>query len=269
MLLMPASKHDFSALAASTADAFFKGVPLEDAVVEAARRASLNPEEVRRLVERANTAVSVRLLRSDGHRKAAFALACSGKVLARTHPADPEPAAPPVYRGFSASVGQPSAKAASLVDLFDLRPEAAKTASRTARPDRPLREVHRLRRRLEEARQKKVATELALQKDVDRLVAAFPGRDTTDFLKFAAESLAVCGENARPVLKAMAAGLRVPAVFEKAAGIVDDRQPRLRMMSDICDGLNLLMKSAEDIACLRRELDAAWRNALHREENAC
>lgn len=281
MLLMPETKHDFTALAASAADGFFKGSSLEEAVVETARRAQLTPEETRRLVEKANTAVSVRLLRS-ANPKAGFALASSEKVLARTHLDGPhaDKAVPgpkkPVYAGLPATREEALPKAASLAVLFGVgagrNGEVEKSAAgQESRPGRgeALRAVFLLRQKQDLARQRKLAAEVELQATLDRLAEGFMGRDAGEFRKFAADSLALHGEGVRPVLTVLARYLRLGADFEKTAAIVDDRTPALQSMASIKTGLAALRECAGDIARLDEAAAQAWRNALSLEPLPC
>ena len=89
MLLMPRTNIDFQGLADRIASDFLeKGTPLEDGIVSEAKRRSMKPEEVKRLVEKTNTACSIKMMRSSDDKKRVFALASKDSVLAKTHPVD-------------------------------------------------------------------------------------------------------------------------------------------------------------------------------------
>ncbi len=77
----------FQELADKIARAFIEdGVDLEDGVVREAKARDLTPEEIKRLVEKSNTAASVLYLRSSGDKKGTFTLASVSGVLGKTHP---------------------------------------------------------------------------------------------------------------------------------------------------------------------------------------
>ena len=79
----------FQELADKIARAFIEdGVDLEDGVVREAKARDLTPEEIKRLVEKSNTAASVLYLRSSGDKKGTFTLASVSGVLGKTHPGE-------------------------------------------------------------------------------------------------------------------------------------------------------------------------------------
>lgn len=59
---------------------------IEDGVVKLAVAQDMTPEEVRRLVEKSNTAASILFLKNAQDKKASFKLASVEDVLSRAHP---------------------------------------------------------------------------------------------------------------------------------------------------------------------------------------
>lgn len=86
MDIMKSTGVDFSGLAEKISSDFLeRGTPLADGIVAQAKRLSLKPEEVRRLVEKTNTACSIKVMRSSDDKKKQFELADKNAVLAETH----------------------------------------------------------------------------------------------------------------------------------------------------------------------------------------
>lgn len=103
MLILPVTEVNFQAYADNIAGDFFgNGTPLADGIVKVAKDMEFTPEEVKRLVEKTNTAASLHLLKSASDRKATFTLAKLEQVLQRVFPVDEEPLAKTasVYTGI-------------------------------------------------------------------------------------------------------------------------------------------------------------------------
>lgn len=267
MLIMPASKRPYPALAAEAVEAFARGgLPLSRCVADVAAREEMSPEEVRRLTEQANTAAVVRMLRTSADKKAVFDLARPQDVLALTHPAeDDAPADPPVYKGLPED--KPLAKAASLAGLFGLSPQE-KTAEGPPGADKRdlLGEWRRLCKQAGDATRRKAALETALHNGIGRLGLTFRRRSPAAFAKFATEALCLFPDAARPVVEGLASYLGWTIPLEKAAGIVDDRGEELRLMAAVCAGLEKWGACADEAARLERAAEAAWKSVLRREK---
>ena len=115
MLILPATDVNFQALAENiAADFFAKGTPLCAGIVKTAKEHSFTPEEVRRLVEKTNTAASIHLLKTAEDKKSSFTLAQPELVLRQTHPAAEQTEKTAAYHGLPIKK-KPMEKTASVV----------------------------------------------------------------------------------------------------------------------------------------------------------
>ncbi len=249
MLIMPQSKVDFQGLAENIASDFFEqGVALSEGISKCAKERKLTPEEVRRLTEKSNTQASLRQLRSDGDRKAVFRLADYRDVLLKTHPGESASAEQArVYQGIP--------------EKTELRsePELAKAASAPEEID-GLKAIFSIRQELDERKLKKLALEQEVSNAIDSLASDFYRHDAPDFAKFAAESQALFGSHALPVLEGLARYLRVPLTkeAEQDFGVINDTEPNLRTMRKIVSGLSQLVKQASEIEALEKLQALLW-----------
>lgn len=235
MLIMPANAKNFQQMAQVIANDFFtRGTSLEDGIVKAAGEYEMTPEEVKRLVEKTNTAASIQLLRSAENKKDSFDLAKFASVITRTHstaPASPSPA-PSMYTG--------------LPNTRDARPAPAeeKTAQETPAPAAVYNTagLFAMRQHVDKLKQEKFAGELALRDGIDFLLSEFSAMNGPDFGKFAAESQALFGAAAEVLIPGMASYLRAGEPSEKLAEhhIIDDTTPVMRRMAAVCEGLGKL-----------------------------
>lgn len=232
MLIMPANAKNFQQMAATIANDFFtRGTTLEDGIVKAAEQFEMTPEEVKRLVEKTNTAASIQLLRSAENKKDSFDLAKFASVISRTHSTEPEAAAQPerAYSGLPNTrdvLPKQEEKTASEVPVS---PEASFGAAN----------LFALRQHIGALQQEKVAAELAVRDGIDWLLSEFSALHGPDFAKFASEASALYGTAASVVLPAMASYLNAQEGVEKLAEgtIVDDTTPVMRRMASVCEGL--------------------------------
>lgn len=253
MLIMPSSDINFQALAENVVKGFFvDGIPLSDGVVKVAREQSLTPEEIKRLVEKANTAASLHLLKTAEDKKGTFALAQTEMILQQTHPARDEEAE---EKTASVYTGLPIQKQLKTRPVME---KAASVQQDDSCPD--ITTVFTLRKALDEHKLQKVALEQKIQERIDYLASEFNTWNGPDFAKFAAECMAVYGSVCIPVVQGLARYLRVEGPdLEKAAAdlddVIDDTTPHMEAMRQICHGLGESVKLARDIA----ELEAAER----------
>ena len=260
MLIMPSTDTNFQALAETIAEDFFtNGTPLNDGCIKTAKDNSFTPEEIKRLVEKTNTAASIRLLKTAADKKGTFNLASTETVLASTHTENSEATEKTAsYNGLGAIKAQKS------VDLFAAFgvTGAEKTASENESVD-ATRYVFSLRKSLEEKRQEKIALELSVQDKIDGLVSRYSVWNGPDFKKFAAESLAVYGHLAEPVICGIAKYLGINEQIEKIASdeVVDDRSQDMQDMRFVCDGLASLVKLGSEIDEISSALEYYWQES--------
>lgn len=267
-LLMPSTSKNFVALADEAADELFNnGTTLSSAVADIAKREALNPEEVRRLVEKANVIATVRMLRISTDRKATIALAEVGDVLDLTHPAattsDTESdGAEPMPEQEKTAVLKEHRRNAfmDLEAIFRVHGQV-KTAQEFKRNTAHV-DIFKKRRALEEAKMKKVACEIRIKDSIDYLASEFSKYEGPDFEKFAAEVVALHGKKSAPVLASLAQYLRCKADLTKTADyIIDDTTKLHRKIAEVCTGLADILKQESTIATLSKELSDKWNEA--------
>lgn len=237
MLIMPANAKNFQQMASAIVKDFFtRGNSLEDGIVKAAEQFEMTPEEVKRLVEKTNTAASIQFLRCADNKKDSFDLAKFSSVLSRTH-------------STSESVTEePKSEYAGLPHTRDERlPEKEKTASAadSGTEKGGMSDASRLfamRQYVDALKQEKMAEELAVRDDIDFLLSEFSSMHGPDFLKFASEASALYGPVADMLIPGMAGYLNVDSRFEKLAEgtVIDDTTDVMRHMGNICTGLGKL-----------------------------
>ncbi|MCB5270504.1 MAG: hypothetical protein LHW56_01510 [Candidatus Cloacimonetes bacterium] len=225
------------------------GVTLTDAVVQIAKREKLNPVEIERLVQRANTAATLQVLGSEHGGSVEFELAEYKPVMTHLYPKQPE--------GSKTSTGTSVKTAGEIpLELPNLRrraqvqehkvqlPILEKTAQENTPPLQ--RQVFQAAHKVESLRQEKLACELRIQQGLDYLLSEFSKVRCPDFGKFAAETYSLHGKGALPVLTSLAQALREPQDFSKTAAIIDDRTELHTQFKGILSGLMSLVKVAKD-----------------------
>lgn len=269
MILLPSNSIDFKALAVKVADEHSStGKSIEDCLVEASDDKNLTPEEVKRLVEKTNTELSLRHLRGD-NKKDSFELANSKDVLARTHSIsqddkdgdpDGEEKDADIEKTGSLLPHTRKSRHHRVTDIFP-RVGQMKTAEQKVFRSS---DYFALKREYEDAKLRKVATESRLLDNLSWLVGALQKRNALDFGKFASEALLTCGMDACPVLDhlARAACLKEEPklAYEK---VVDDTSEYMHRMINICTDLHVLTKQAERLKRFEKVLDAS-RQAIKR-----
>lgn len=256
MLIMPSSDINFQALADNITKGFFvDGVPLSDGVVKVAKEQSLTPEEIKRLVEKTNTAASLHLLKTASDKKGTFSLAQTELVLQQTHPASdmPEEKTASVYAGL------PLPRKSEPTDSQ----EKTAAITQSEKPKHDVTTIFTLNRALDERKQQKVAEELKVRDRLDYLASEFNTWDGPDFHKFAHDCAVAFGSLCMPVINGLAEYLRVDtrSLIKKASEyreVVDDTTPHMVAMREICDGLGATIKLATEIEELNNARDYYW-----------
>lgn len=257
MLILPVTEVNFQAYADNIAGDFFgNGTPLTDGIVKVAKDMDFTPEEVKRLVEKTNTAASLHLLKSASDRKATFTLAKLEQVLQRVFPADEEPLA----KTASVYTGIPVTRTAAKNFIKAAAEEPARQPAACSDID-GFAALSTVNRELDDRRLEKIARECAVQDKIDSLCQLFIKRDISQFHKFASECAAIYGEKCFPVLGGIAGYLRVPLNKTAAAGLVDDTSSEFGMVREICDGLGRIIKLGEEIGHLEKLANGIWEGA--------
>jgi hypothetical protein len=205
-------------------DFLTQATPLSDAIVKLADTNMLKPEEVKRVVEKANTLATIRLIKTAQNGDLTFDLADPDKVLGRTHP-EGTPGAPVVEPTPStiqkeAMPNTLKTRADGYRYLDELRSQPKVAEANSHAPN--LKEIFRLKHKGETLGRQKVAAELAFRKSVDSLLGDFNNLYGPDFSKFANEAHTIYGEDATPLLGAIAENVKAPTEFSKVAYVIDD-----------------------------------------------
>lgn len=270
MLILQPTSRNFSTLAASVVQSHLSGEgSLEDCIVKQADASDLCPEEVRRLVEKSNQATALQLLRTSENKKSVIKLATCEAVLARTHPRDDARETEKTASVYTA-IPAPQKKAVALARAFGL--SAEKTAAHrpaTIQGRHATSGILAEHSAVDALKQKKMAMELRTQASITRLSERFVTQDAAVFSKFASEVMAVEGDAARPLLDHLAKYLRVPTIFAKHAGVVDDRTEAIRLAGGICSSLRELEKLGANIVQAEARLADAWRIAKGSRRGTC
>lgn len=239
-MILQTTPIDFDKLADETVSTFYNdGTPLSDAITKVAMRECLNPEEIKRLVERSNTGAVLRLLKVATDKKAEIDLADPEEVLKNTHaPTQPKDVV----------------KEASDFSIPDLRPSKLdinlKSFIKIAEKEEPGKpigavEFFKLEKRAHELLNRKTSLELSIQRDLDYLVSEFSKQNPPDFQKFASEALTL-HEGSQYILTKLASLIEESAEFEKTAEIIDDTQPLLIKMGSLLDQIDKLLEVNRD-----------------------
>jgi len=249
-MFLPTNKKDFDKLAQEVVAGFLVGESLAEGTVKVAGQQQLNPEEVRRLVEKANVTATVSMLKIATDKQVEFALADFDQVVALTHPA-------------KAPEGPDLDKAASHIptripDMYKADSDAVTFKSdmqKTASEDKPVSagDVFRCRQKIEALVQEKTAAEMATLKGIEALACEFEYFNGPDFTKFACDAYTLDGDKARPVIETLARMLNCPAKVEKVAGIVDDTTKLLRKYAQVQDGLASIVDAQSRLLIARQE----------------
>lgn len=278
MLIMPSSDKPFQATADMIASKFFNSEgdnvkTLTEMVADEAKKQELNPEEIKRLVEKTNTSASVMFLSSGGDKKASFDLASYDDVLNITHPfgdfddEDEEEDDEDYFDDDDDDIKTASLKShsttkiASLSDACEACDNAFsqgivnyKLASENSK-NTALSDWFELNKNIELAKQEKTAEELSATADIDWLLAEHNNKDDANFSKFASECLAVYGDTCLPILNGMVDCLGRQNVKLASLTFVDDTAPAIQKMGSaighmqkcitLSKGIHLMKKAAE------------------------
>lgn len=269
-MFLETTKRDFDRLAEKATNQFLTQTEdLSGSVAAIAKSEKLNPTEIQRLVEKTNTAATVKLLRISKDKKMEFSLADYDKVMGEVYGAEAGPydshttAEVEKTAGFIPASFPDRRKAEALKGVT--LPTLAKTAS--APTEDPRKQVFSLERKKEELLQKRAAAERSIQDHADFLVSEFSRMRGPDFGKFASEAYTMYGEPATPLLHELARVIREPQELCKVAGLIDDTSVVHKRFHAGQQDLILLTKIAEELEQVRKDLDKAWKGLTSHGHN--
>lgn len=260
MLLMPANDIDFKAFASTVVDEHERtGKGIEDCLVEAAEKRKLTPEEIRRLVEKTNTELSLRHLRGE-NKKDTFALASYDQVMKRTYINEEADADSDVEKTASL----PNTRTKPIKDIPLSLGGQVKVAEQQVVNSS---DFFQLKKQYEAAKLEKMALENRLNDNLKWLANAFQGRDAPDFGKFAADAVALLGNSAAFVNRHLSLVLGQKPLSKKAASAyVDDTSEHMQRMRAVCEDMQALLKQAALVLDYEKVI-AAGKEALRKFAN--
>ena len=263
-MFLQATNKDFDSMAEQVSDKFFnEQVPLTQAVVKIASEFTLNPMEVKSLLEKANTEAALQMLSSGSDKKAEFDLADYEDVMAQIYA---NSAVTNTTQEVEVCKKEASTDKDRTTSFPDLRTASRvkdivfKTLEKTAgRDEVPLEvQIFKQKRTVEEYRQHKVACELRIHKDIATLIHDFDRMYGPDLCKFANEAYSLHGEKAVPMLTAITDALGEPSEFSKVAAVVDDREENHKLFTSALKELTKLATITSSLEAAVERLDSLW-----------
>jgi hypothetical protein len=256
-MFLESTNKNFDSMAQEVVDRFFVDkVPLMDTVVKEADTWCLNPEEVKRLVEKTNTAATVQMIKSASDGVLEFDLVDYNRVLGKTHPENSS-AVPSNSVTESTLDMLNTLKTASQADTYFASLMEKKAEEPIGKP-KPLRELFVLKQDLDKLGREKVAAELQFKAATDRLISDFSSLYGPDFTKFANEAYTVHGDMACPLLEALAGSIRETVSPEKVAYCIDDGTQQMQSFKTAQDAVITANVVQAKQILTREKIAAAW-----------
>ncbi len=252
MNILPTNDTDFKHLASVVVDEHYKsGESIEDCIVEAAKKHELTPTEVRRLVEKTNTELSLRHLGGED-KKSVFALAKTDNVLKRTHSTKREKAEPEAEK--TASFVLPNTRRRKTAACIFPQGQI-KTAEQLVFDHG---DYFSLIKQRDKAKLEKTATENKVLDNLAWLTLALEKKDAPSLSKLASDASALYGKTVQPVLKHLFKAQGVSKMYKQASEcrVIDDTTEYMQRLKDTCLGLQSLTKQAERIAQMDQLIEA-------------
>jgi len=256
-MFLNSTQRDFDKMAEEVVSSLLEGkTPLKESIVKQANAKGLNPEEVKRLVEKSNTLATIQLIKSASDGSLEFNMASFEDVAKETHP-EGLPIEKEAQHSTPSQVPKTMLNTVKAkVDLSSFfKPHQVKIASEPINT----RKIFQLKREIETLGRKKVAAELSFKKSADALVSEFSNLYSPDFSKFANESYTLLGDTALPLLEALAKDIRQPETFTKVAYIIDDIDNKpLDMMKKAHSAITEVCSLITTICTKKAEMAMAW-----------
>lgn len=255
MNILPTNDTDFKHLASVVVDEHYKtGDSIEDCIVACAEKHELTPGEVRRLVEKTNTELSLRHLGGED-KKGEFALAKCDNVLKRTHSTKTD--TPDEEK--TASLVLPNTRKHKTVSTF-FTPGQVKTAEEKVFDQG---DYFALVKQYEKAKLTKMATENRVLDNLTWLTAALEKKGAPSLSKLASDATALYGKQVQPILKQLMKAQGVTKMYKQASDstVINDTTEYMTRLKDTCLGLQSLVKEAGRISNMEK-LISATKNIL-------
>ena len=256
-MILGTTTINFDKLAEEVVSVFYaKGTPLTETLSKVASRECLNPDEVRRLVERSNTSAVLQLLKVSSDKKAEIDLADPVDVLRQTH--GPQESVKEASDTSIPSAFQIPDTRSQKLELTTFMPKMVKAASMKPKDAS---EIFRLTKLENELLRTKTAQEITIQDNLDYLVSEFSKRNAPDFSKFASEITQVHGQAAEVLLKGLSTTLEIPIEdLTKTAGVIDDTTPLFKKFAEVLAQLNDLRNTNQEYLKVKTDSANFWKD---------
>lgn len=255
-LLLEPTKIDFPNLANKIiTDYFSKSRSLQEGVIDTAKAKKLNPEEIKRLVEKTNTLAVVKMLQVSEDKKGTIPVVNYDAVLEITHPEKVEEDVVKIASEFSI----PNTREKNRLFTKVAFPTLEKTASHKKKV---LPEIFKLETEVQKVTQEKVACEGAAQDGIDYIVSEFYKWKAPSFSKFASEAHSIVGEKCKFLLDKMAEYLSTKVEYDDPS-YVDDRDPLLQKFAGVINNLEKIATLEAKKKDLKEQLNTLWAEAKH------
>lgn len=230
-MFLETTSRNFEALAQVVTNEFMtSGTPLDDGISKVAQQENLTPIELERLVQKANTAAALKLLKASKDKKVEFDLADYDKIMRQIYDDEPSTSkgspelkkeASQTHTGFT-SWELPYTRRESRVATTEL-PTLTKTAKSEDKAHTLYTHLLRANKVVEEGLTKQAALEAKFNRLTEDLVSEFYKYQGPSFSKFANETYTMYGDVAKPLLQALGKAVRAPSEeLTKVAALIDD-----------------------------------------------
>ena len=286
--MMGITSRNFEGLATNVVDKFFSdGSPALDIIIaDVAKSSDLNPNEIKRLVEKSNLQTMLRFLQTSEDKRVEFDMADYDKVM------------PLVYSGnddlesSSEITDTPiDSDVAGASNIPDIRKEAglktkdgidvleaflAQNRSQTQMQKQAnvltetkhirVNEIFKMEKSAAELRQVKVQKELNLNNIIDKMATDFCAMDGPDFKKFAQEANELHGAAATPLLTNLAKVMREDITFIKEANrdntlsksVIDNTTEQHTQFKEAQEELFSYIKVATQLSKMQELIKTKW-----------
>jgi hypothetical protein len=267
MTFVPVTNIDFGNLASDVVTKFFKtGASLNDLTAEVAAKEMLNPNEVKRLVERVNTESVISMLKTSNDKKVEFDLASVPDVLQKTHAVDAEcqeqvktaseVTSTTTWSTNRYSLPDTNAKTYDLKSLLDkhiLEKTAEENIPKTDRENNAkLKHYFTMVKRKNELSFNKTSMEKSAQDSIDFVLSELSNQDAEPFTKFASNMYVLYKDTnypVKPILEKLATALECDKYsLDENDIVINDR-------TKIAKEFNNILKTAESIKHISSELE--------------
>lgn len=260
-MLFETNSIDFDKLGSEAASLFFDAsIPLNEIVVKLAEENELNPEELKRLVEKTNTFTSVKMIKAASDKTVEFDLADYAFILKQTHPegyvtTQKIKTASEIPEKMPETLKDLTLLGAQTHSFFETKIEKVAAESKT----KPMTKIFKLQQEISKIGQEKVAAELSFKKAADQLISNFSNLYGPDFTKFANEAYTLYGEPGKCILNVLAESVRVSTEFNKVAYVVNDIDNiEMDLFKTAYDSLRAMDVAGKGLLEAKEALTGAW-----------